>query len=267
MSDPTQPMGPGPQGQPPRGPQQPATSQPQPDQPATGQPAQAGPSQVPPAGPAYGSPPQPPPGGSPEPRPALWRQATSTTGGRIATVVALALTGLLLMGVVAAGVFAIARTVGPDHVERAAVERDNGRGLGNQKDKGNRGRGGDERLVPPGQDGQGERGGPPEQFRGNPFPGLKGALGGLGEIQHGEFTTTSSGATVVMTLQRGEVTSASATSVAVKSTDGFAATYVVNANTATTGPAAAELKPGDAVVVLARKDNKTAVLISPDRSK
>ena len=59
-----------------------------------------------------------------------------------------------------------------------------------------------------------------------------GQLGRLGGVEHGEFTVTGAdGKAVVMTLQRGEVTSASATSVAVRSDDGFAQTYVVNDQT------------------------------------
>ena len=39
----------------------------------------------------------------------MWSQATSTTGGKVATTVALVMTGVLLLGLLAVGVFAAAR--------------------------------------------------------------------------------------------------------------------------------------------------------------
>ena len=177
-------------------------------------------------------------------RPGLWGQATSTTGGRIATAVALGLTGLMLLGLLAVGIFAIARAGDRwgDRRESVSQLRD-GRGMG------------------PGSrfdDDLGDRG-----------PGMgpgAGQLGRVGGVEHGEFTVTGTdGKAVVMTLQRGEVTSASATSVAVRSSDGFAQTYVVNDQTRVGRGAAAGLNAGDDVVVLARKEGKVAVQIRLDR--
>ena len=204
-----------------------------------------------PGGPAGPPPPGPPGGGHgpaepPGRQPGLWGQATSTTGGRIATAVALALTGLLLLGVMAVGIFSIAR-IGDrwdDRREGVSQLRD-GRGMGpggrfdSDDDLGDRGRG----MGPGG-----------------------GQLGRLGGVEHGEFTVTGTdGKPVVMTLQRGVVTAASATSVAVRSTDGFAQTYAVNAQTRVARGTAADVRAGDEVVVLARKEGKVAVQIRPDR--
>ena len=100
--------------------------------------------------------------------------------------------------------------------------------------------------------GQGDGG----MMRGN------GLLGRLGGVQHGEFTVTGSdGKAVVMTVQRGAVTAASATSVSVRSTDGFSQTYAVNTATRVSGGSAAQLGKDDQVVVLARKADRVAVQI------
>ena len=90
-----------------------------------------------------------------------------------------------------------------------------------------------------------------------------GMLPRLGAVSHGEFTITGAdGKPVVMTIQRGAVTSASATSVAVRSEDNFAKTYVVNDQTRVLpSGSAANLAKGSQVVVLARKDGSVAVQI------
>jgi hypothetical protein len=92
--------------------------------------------------------------------------------------------------------------------------------------------------------------------------GGNGLLGRLGGVQHGELTVTGSdGKAVVMTVQRGTVTASSATSVSVRSDDGFAQTYAVNATTRVGGASAAQPQKGDRVVVLARKADKVATQI------
>ena len=71
---------------------------------------------APPAAPPPGGPPpaSPPPG--PARRPNLWRQATSTTGGLVAVIVAACLVALLVLGLFGTAVFVAARTVaGHDH--------------------------------------------------------------------------------------------------------------------------------------------------------
>lgn len=241
-------------GPPPVGP----PSGPPPDGPSSGPPS-GPPSGRPPAGPTPGGPTGPPPKG-----PGLWRQATSTTGGLIAVVLAAALSALLVLGVVAtAGLLAV-RAVDDDRNDRMDSVREDGR-MG----------------LPPGQQRKLDRlpQGPEAPRRngngnglgngnGNGFGGgngrgdlLRGAMG-LGDVQHGEFTVQQDGKTVVMTLQRGEVTKSSATSVTVKSADDFTATYVVNDDTrGRTGA----LAVGDSVLVVAEKAGAKAVLIAESR--
>jgi hypothetical protein len=105
--------------------------------------------------------------------------------------------------------------------------------------------------------GQGNR-----RLRGDSLlPGL-GMLGTLGQVQHGEFTATGTdGKPVVLLVQRGAVTSASSTSVAVRSTDGFAQTYAINTSTRVSGGSAANLVAGDEVVVVARKEGRVALQV------
>jgi hypothetical protein len=212
---------------------------------------------VPPAQPASPVPPAPTtpsaqhgqPGAPAAKRPGLWRQATSTTGGTVAVIVAAGLTALLVLGLVGASVFLTARVVANHRQERVVQV---GKGMG---------------VLPPGLRKHLGLGAP----NGQGAPGLQRKLGSqgiapllggamkLGGVQHGEFTTQdASGKATVMTLQRGTVTTASATSLTVKSADGFTATYAVDANTRgqTTG-----LTTGEAVVVVAQKAGAKAVLI------
>lgn len=204
----------------------------------------------------------PPPGephqpyGPPSRRPGLWRQATSTTGGKLATGIAIALAGVLLLGVLAVGAFGASRAVGlwGDHGQRAS-QRD-GWGPGGRYDDGNRmgpGMGPRSGLGNGNGNGNGQGNG---MMRGN------GMLGQLGGVQHGELTVTGSdGKAVVMTVQRGTVTAASATSLSVRSDDGYAQTYAVNAATRVRGISATQPQKDDQVVVLARKADKVATQI------
>ena len=213
-----------------------------------------GPSAPHPAGPpAVGY--EPYQGQPPARRPGLWHQATATTGGRVATAIALVLSGLLLLGVLAGGVFAIAR-LGDRFVER----RENVGQLqdGRQGMRGPMGRP-DADDAPGRGNGNGNGLG---RGNGNGMMG-DGVLPRLGAVSHGEFTITGpDGKPVVMTIQRGAVTSASATSVAVRSEDNFAKTYVVNDQTRVLpSGSAANLAKGSQVVVLARKDGSVAVQI------
>jgi hypothetical protein len=168
----------------------------------------------------------------------------------IATVVALGLTGLLLLGMLAFGIFAVARVGDRMDDRRQAVSdlRSDRWDLGDPGERmgpGDRGNG-------MGQGGRGSDG----------LPGGNGLLRRLGGVEHGEFTVTGAdGKAVVMTVQRGAVTAASATSLAVRSDDGFAQTYVVNAATRVLRGAAADLAAGDDVVVVARKEGKVAVQV------
>lgn len=206
-----------------------------------------------PAGP--GGPASPPPyaAGPGGRRPNLWRRATSTTGGLVAVVVAGVLVVLLLIGAAGAAAFAVGRGLnhhGEARVGQVQPGRGNGMGPG-MRGPGGRGPGEQQRQLGPQQRGLGGNGG-----------GLGSALGGaaaLGNVEHGEFTVTGSGGTpTVMTLQRGTVTAASATSLSVRSTDGFSATYALDSTTRTPGRTVAN---GDSVLVVAQKQGSKAVLV------
>jgi len=54
------------------------------------------------------------------------------------------------------------------------------------------------------------------------------ARGLVGRVEHGQMTVRTKTGDQVLDIQRGQVTSVSATSVAVRSTDGFTATYAVS---------------------------------------
>jgi hypothetical protein len=77
---------------------------------------------------------------------------------------------------------------------------------------------------------------------------------------HGEVTLAGEEHRVVV-FQRGPVEKVSDTSVTVRSSDGYTATYVVSNDTTVRRNGAkatiAELKPGDRVVVVANKDGST----------
>lgn len=54
----------------------------------------------------------------------------------------------------------------------------------------------------------------------------------MGDVLHGQLVVEQpDGKVVTEQVQEGEVTAVSATSISVKSTDGFTATYVINADT------------------------------------
>jgi len=226
-----------------------------------------GPGGPPPGGPAGAATGGGYPQGPPPRRPGLWRQATSTTGGTVAVAVAAAALALLLLGVVGLGGLFVARAVASDsRDDRLEQVRD--RGVLGDRD-------GREGRVPPGmrdrRDGGGqgrelprERDGAVPDSRGDGLGQLmRGALA-LGAVQHGEFTVTGAdGKAVVMTVQRGTVTAVSGTSLAVRSTDGFSATYKLD--DATRG--GADLAKDDSALVVARKDGATAVVVRELRTR
>lgn len=85
--------------------------------------------------------------------------------------------------------------------------------------------------------------------RGRGGPGI-----GLGGALHGEFTTKKAGGGYqTMAMQLGQVTAVSASSVTVKSEDGFSRTYGVNDGTLVNAgnDGIADVKNGDTVHVLA----------------
>jgi hypothetical protein len=134
----------------------------------------------------------------------------------------------------------------------------------------------DEGALPPGQQkkldrlpqgpqprgqGPGQRDGMGNGMGNGIGPLMRGAMG-LGNVQHGEFTVQDNGAASVMTLQRGEVTKASDSSITVKSTDDFTATYAVGTDTR---GMATDVKVGDSVLVVAEKTGAKAVLVAATR--
>lgn len=245
--------------------------------PAVSEAAPAGPPAGTPAGPPAGTPGGPPPvgppggpfgpatggpGGPPPKGPGLWRQATSTTGGLIAVVVAGALAALLVLGVVATVGLVAVRAAHHDGNDRMEQVREDGRqGLppGQQKKLDRLPKGPQGPEVPRRQgDGLGDG---QDNGMGGMGGLLRGAMG-LGNVQHGEFTVDQDGKAVVMTVQRGTVIKSSATSVTVKSDDAFTASYVIGTDTRTRNGAPAV---GDSVLVVAEKTGAKAVIIAATR--
>jgi hypothetical protein len=170
----------------------------------------------------------------------VWREATSTTGGKIAIVaslVAMALVGLLVTG------FAIGAILHHNRFDPTA-----GPGL----DRGRQWQVPKDRMWP---------NGPPGMDRRNRADdGLPRLGGALGSLDHGEFTVTAAdGSRRTLTIQRGIVTKASSSSITVRSSDGFTATYSIDSSTRLPGNAAPTTN--DRVVVLADKDSHTALRI------
>ena len=168
----------------------------------------------------------------------LWHQATSTHGGRWAIGIAAgALVCLMFLGIGLAGL--------------AVLRNHNHFGMmGQRQDRFSRGQGG--------QLGQGNGRGMPG-LPGGRTPGL-GRLGSLvgGTALHGNVTATVNGSVLALVFQRGQVTSVSATSVTLKSTDGFVGTY--GRTTATNSRTAAPVM-GEQALVLARASDKVAITI------
>ena len=190
----------------------------------------------------------------------LWREATSTTGGRIAAIVAATLGTLVIIGAIGFGAAAIGHAVND---RGAASVQGTKQGLQGQRRLQRRGQG-------QGQQGQGQQG----QGQGNGRGGLGmggGRLGGvlpgmgnglLGEVLHGEFVTGANGSGTSMLYQVGQVTAyTKGSSLAVKSSDGFTATYSINASSKLVGSNGSPLVVGDQVRVLATKDGSTVTFV------
>lgn len=232
---------------------------------------QAMPPEGTPAGPPTGSaagPPASPAAGTPaaaQPSPPstnVWRQATSTHGGRWAIAVAAgALALLMLLGVVIAGLVVLR---GHDRLAMIGQRQDGySRDQGDQRRQGNG-------QVPGARD----RSGP--QQPGMPgSPGLRGGgdqgQGGLGALLggaalHGNVSATVGGSVQALVFQRGAVTAVSATSITLKSSDGFVGSYGLTA--ATTSRMGVPVKGGQAFV-LARAADKVALtaLAMPTRTE
>ena len=181
------------------------------------------------------------------PKTKLWHQATSTRGGRWAIAVAAgALACLMLLGIGLAGL-AVLRN--HDRFNMMGQRQD-----GYSRDQGDKSGQGNGRGMP----------GAPG-MRGGRTQGL-GGFGGLlgGTALHGTVTATANGSVQALVLQRGEVTAVSATSITLKSSDGFVGTYGRTA--ATSSMRAVPVKGGQAFV-LARASDKVAITIMSTPTK
>jgi hypothetical protein len=172
-----------------------------------------------------------------------WRQATSTPGGRWAIGIAAgALAALMILGVVVAGVVVLR---GHDRFGMMGQRQDGYfRDQGSGRGPGAQDRNGQQPGMPGGQGRQGGQG----------LGGLRNLLGGT--ALHGNVTATVNGSPQALVFQRGQVTALSATSVTLKSSDGFTGTYGVTAATRSMG--AAPVRGGQGFV-LARASDKVAV--------
>ncbi len=186
----------------------------------------------------------------------LWREATSTTGGRVATIIAAVFAAVVVVGAVGLGASAIGRMGGDDRRAVGPVQANRGQG-------GRPGQGPGQGLGQGPGMGQGRRGfgdGPggdaarPGQDGGL---GLMPGLGTLGNVLHGELVTGGSSGTTIL-YQVGTVTAyTKGSSLAVKSSDGFAASYQVNSNSHLVGNTSTGITVGDTVRVIATKDGPT----------
>ena len=216
----------------------------QPEHQPSGQPAEANPgTQSMPA--AAGPPPGAP---APAPKTNVWHQATSTHGGRWAIgIAAVVLVGLMFLSIGVAG-FLVLR----NHDRFAMMgQRQGGYSRGQFGEGNGRGSGGNNGTTgQPGTPGaSGMRGGQ--------------GLGGLGSLLggtalHGDVTATVNGLTQPLVFQRGQVTAVSATSITLKSSDGFVGTY--GRTTLTSSMTAVPVTGGQAFV-LARASDKVAIAI------
>jgi hypothetical protein len=187
--------------------------------------------------PAAGSSPGTPPAA---PKTNVWHQATSTHGGRWAiAVAAFALACLMLLGIGVAGLLVLR-----NHDRFSLLGQRQDRFSGDQNGRG-----------------PGALGNQPRQ-RG--MPGMRGGLGqGLGGLLggtalHGNVSATVNGSVQALVFQRGQVTAVSATSITLKSSDGFVGTYGITS--ATSSMRSAPVQGGQAFV-LARASDKVAITI------
>ncbi len=182
----------------------------------------------------------------------LWREATSTTGGRVATVIAAVFVLVVVLGAIGLGAVAIGRM--GDNGGRSSVVANRGQG----------------NLPVPGRPGLGRGQGRPgfgddEEGGAGRLPGLGGGLarglGPLGTILHGELVTGGSSGTTIL-YQVGTVTAyTKGSSLAVKSSDGFATTYKVDTNSHLVGSTSRGITVGDTVRVIATKAGPTVTTV------
>lgn len=193
-----------------------------------------------------------------------WDEATSTGGGRAALAAVAVLAALFVVagiGLTTALVVTHHRG-GDDRGFMTGPRGGDGRfdqqgpGMGMGRGNGNNGNGkgqgqnkGNGRQQAPGQTNP--------IVPGNPGMGMgRGAAAAMGAVLHGEFTTNLTGTPTVMVVQTGQVTAYTAgKSLTVKSTDGFEATYTLDATTTPVlGRNGTALATGVQVTVVAAKD-------------
>jgi hypothetical protein len=89
---------------------------------------------------------------------------------------------------------------------------------------------------------------------GGPTGGLGGGMSALRDALHGDFTVAENGGYVTERLQTGDVSALSATSITVKSQDGYTQTYAIDSSTQQANNAAS----GSTVTVIAKVSGATA---------
>ena len=199
---------------------------------------------------AHGAPPHGPTAASAPAYPPTtngWKQATSTSGRRWALALSAAAVALLL--VLGIGVTSLLVLRNHDRVNLLG-DRQTARSFGQYGPDNGNGNGGP--RAKEGRNGRNLPGMP-----GGPFQGLRGLENLLGGTAlHGDVTATASGSVQSLVFQRGEVTALSDTSITLRSSDGFAGTYGLNATTRSRG---ASLVKGGQGFVLARASDKVAI--------
>jgi Chitobiase/beta-hexosaminidase C-terminal domain len=224
-----------------------------------------------------------PPGWTPATAPATaatggprrwWDEATSTGGGR-AALAAVAVLGALfvVVGLGLTTALVASHHRGADDRGIVGMRGDLGPGPGLGKGKGmgpgmGRGQGQGRGQGDGGQQGPGRANPADPNSPFGPGRGMgsgigRGAGAALGAVLHGEFTTNLTGTPTVMVVQTGQVTAyAAGKSLSVKSTDGFEATYTLDAATPTLGSSATQLANGVQVRVVAAKEGmKVSALV------
>ena len=219
-----------------------------PTQDLSGQPAPV----TPPATAGGGQPPNQPPAAPPAPQPAP-QPASGRNWTTIGLIAGAAAVGVIL---VAGAGFALGSKASDNDFDGRGGQMgfrgdDDGDRKGDGDQDGDRGGPG---FAPPGQQGQQGRPGGMGGMAGGVRPG---ALAG-GSALHGEVIVPNSDGTFTTVLvQRGEVTAVSATSVTVKSADGFTQAYAVAADSQIRVDgrvgAIGDVQAGDAVGVRATK--------------
>lgn len=191
------------------------------------------------------------------PRRSLWGEAVSTTGGKVAVIVAGASLGLIALICGGLVIGAVAHHLGDDRGPGPWASDSRG---GPMPDRMGPGEQGPEGMAPDRVPPQ-QRGGPGDL----PELGLPGAGGPL----HGEAVVPGDGTgTTTILFQRGQVTDVTADKLTVKSTDGFSATYTIGAESRDRlKKKVSTLAKGDEVTVIASKDgNETLRILKTGRT-